>query len=55
MSSELKVDNISSKTSGGPISFDSEMKLKQLTTSQIDALSGMTDGEMVYDLSLIHI
>ena len=32
--------------------MNSSMKLKQYTTSQIDALSGMTDGEMVYDTDL---
>lgn len=31
------------------ISLSGSLKLKQYTTSQIDALTGMTDGEMVYD------
>ena len=49
MSSELKVDTISAKTANGPIALNSEIKLKQYTTAQIDALTGMTAGEMVYD------
>ena len=49
MSSELKVDTISEKTSGNGIALSSSLKLKQYTSSQIDALTGMSDGEMVYD------
>ena len=49
MSSELKVDTISAKTTDGPVAYNSSMKLKQYTTAQIDALTGMTAGEMVYD------
>ena len=32
------------------IAYNSSMKLKQLTTSQINALTGMGVGEMVYDM-----
>jgi len=31
------------------ISLSGSLKLKQYTTSQIDALTGMTEGEMIYD------
>ena len=48
-SDPLEVDAINAATSGGPISLGSSLKLKQYTTAQIDALTGMTDGEMVYD------
>jgi hypothetical protein len=49
MVSKIKVDEIESSQSGGTIQYNSSLKLKQLTTAQIDALTGMTSGEMVYD------
>ncbi len=52
MASEIKVDTISENTSANGIAFSSSLKLKQLTTTQIDALSGMADGEMVYDTTI---
>ena len=52
MVSKIKVDEIESSQSGGTVDLNSSMKLKQYTTSQIDALTGMTDGEMVYDTDL---
>ena len=48
-SDPLEVDAINAATTNGPISLGSELKLKQYTTVQIDALSGVTEGEMVYD------
>jgi hypothetical protein len=52
MVSKIKVDEIESSQSGGSISYNSSMKLKQYTTAQINALTGMTSGEMVYDTDL---
>ena len=49
MVSKIKVDEIESSQAGGSIAYNSSMKLKQYTTAQIDALTGMTAGEMVYD------
>lgn len=49
MVSKIKVDEIESSQSGGTIQYNSSMKLKQLTTAQINALTGMTSGEMLYD------
>ena len=49
MVSKIKVDEIESSQAGGTIQYNSSMKLKQYTTAQIDALTGMTEGEMVYD------
>ena len=51
-SDPLEVDTINAATSGGPISLGSELKLKNQTTSQINALSGMSAGETVYDSDL---
>ena len=48
-SDPLEVDAINAATSDGPISLGSELKLKQYTTVQINALTGVTEGEMVYD------
>ena len=45
--SRLKVDTIQDR-SGNGVALDASLKLKQLTETQIDALSGM-------GLSLIHI
>ena len=55
MVSKIKVDEIESSQSGGAIAYNSSMKLKQLTTSQINALTGMGVGEMVYDTDLDYI
>lgn len=52
MVSKIKVDEIESSQSGGTIQYNSSMKLKQLTTAQINALTGMTSGEMVYDTDI---
>ena len=49
MVSKIKVDEIESSQSGGSIAYNSSMKLKQYTTVEIDALTGESDGEMVYD------
>ena len=49
MASEIKVDTISENTSNNGVAFTAPLKLKQYTQSQIDALSGMSDGEMVYN------
>ena len=49
MASKIKVDTIEENTSGGSVSLNSSLKLKQYTTSQVDALSGMNTGDMVYD------
>ena len=46
--SRLKVDTIQDR-SGNGVALDASLKLKQLTETQIDALSGMGEGEMVYD------
>ena len=55
MVSKIKSDEIEASTANGPISFNSEIKLKQYTTSQINALSGMSVGEMVFDTDLNYI
>lgn len=49
MVSKIKVDEIESSQAGGTIQYNSSMKLKQYTTAQINALTGITAGEMVYD------
>ena len=46
--STLETNNIG-KYNGNNISFNDPIKLKQYTTAQIDALTGMTAGDMVYD------
>ena len=52
MSSELKVDNISEKTTDGGISItDAKLNLKHYTTTQREALSP-NEGDMVYDTTL---
>ena len=55
MVSRIKVDEIESSQAGGAIAYNSSMKLKQLTTSEINALTGMGVGEMVYDTDLDYI
>ena len=52
MVSKIKVDEIESSQSGGSIAYNSSMKFKQYTTTQIDALTGMAEGEMVYDTTV---
>ena len=58
----VKVDNIAEKTSGAGVTvdgltikdtgFDEPVKIKNYTTSQINALSGMGAGDTVYDSDL---
>ena len=58
----VKVDNIAEKTSGAGVTvdgltikdtgFDEAVKIKNYTTTQINALSGMSAGDMVYDSDL---
>ena len=55
----VKVDTIAEKTSGAGVTvdgltikdtgFDEPVKFKVLTTTQINALSGMEEGDVVYD------
>ena len=52
MVSKIKVDEIESSQSGGTVDLNSSLKLKELTTSQLNALTGMTEGEMIYDTDL---
>jgi|TARA_B100001094_G_scaffold6130_1_gene5428 hypothetical protein len=52
MASELKVDNISEKTTGNGIALSNSLRLKSYTTSQINALTGMSAGDTVYDSDL---
>ena len=52
MSSELKVDNISEKTTNAGVQLGSSLGFKSLTTTQINALSGMAAGDTVYDSDL---
>ena len=52
MASELKVDNISEKTSGNGIALSNSLRLKSYTTSEINALTGMSAGDTVYDSDL---
>ncbi len=42
MASELKVDNISEKTAGNGIALSNSLKLKSYTTSEVNALTGMS-------------
>ena len=48
----LSVDTIAEKTSGGGINLSNNLGLKSYTTSQINSLSGMTEGDIVYDSTL---
>jgi hypothetical protein len=52
MASELKVDNISEKTSGNGIALSNSLRLKSYATSEINALTGMSAGDTVYDSDL---
>lgn len=49
MASELKVDNISEKTTNAGVQLSSSLGFVSKTTSQINALSGMSAGDTVYD------
>lgn len=51
MASEIKVDNISEKTTNNGISLGSSIKFKQYTTAQREALTP-SEGDMVYDTDL---
>ena len=61
----VKVDTIAEKTSGAGVTvdgltikdtgFDEPVKMKNYTTTQMNALSGMAAGDTIYNLSLIHI
>lgn len=51
MASEIKVDNISEKTTNSGISLGSSIKFKQYTTAQREALTP-AEGDMVYDTDL---
>ena len=53
MASKIKVDNIEENTSSGGVNFGHNLNLKSYTTSQINALSGMSAGAMVYALTLL--
>ena len=46
--SELKVNKISKRT-GNNISIDDPLKLKNYTTTQRDALTGMVAGDVIYN------
>lgn len=52
MASKIKVDNIEENTSSGGVNFGHNLNLKSYTTTQINALSGMSAGAMVYDSNL---
>ena len=52
MVSKIKVDEIESSQSGGNIALNSSMQLKSYTTTQINALTGMAAGDIVYDSDL---
>jgi len=52
VNSTVKVDALEAKTSGGNIALNSSMKLKGYTTSQINALTGMSAADIVYDSDL---
>ena len=49
MASELKVDNISEKTSGNGIALSNSLRLKTHTTSEMNALTGMSAGDIIYN------
>src|SRR6056300_1570083 len=49
MASELKVDNISEKTSGNGIALSNSLRLKSYTTTEINALTGMSAGDTIYN------
>ena len=50
--STLQVNTISESTSGNGINLSSNLGLRSLTTTQIGNLSGMTEGDIVYDSTL---
>jgi hypothetical protein len=52
MVSKIKVDEIESSQAGGGIALNSAMCLKGYTTAQINALTGMSAGDIVYDSDL---
>ena len=49
MVSKIKVDEIESSQSGGTIALNSSMKLKNYTTTEMNALSGMAAGDTIYN------
>ena len=49
MSSELKVDNISEKTTNAGVQMGSALGLLSKTTTQMNAMSGMAAGDIIYN------
>ena len=49
MSSELKVDNISEKTTNAGVQMGSSLGFVSKTTTQMNAMSGMAAGDTVYN------
>ena len=48
VNSTVKVDALEAKTSGANIDINSNLRLRVLTNAQIDALTGMVEGDTVY-------
>lgn len=55
--STLNVNNIEERTAGSGVTLNSNLKLKNYSTSQINSLTGMTQGQIVYntDLGTIYV
>ena len=49
MSSELKVDNISEKTTNAGVQMGSSLGFLSKTTTQMNAMSGMAAGDTIYN------
>ena len=49
MSSELKVDNISEKTTNAGVQMGSSLGFLNKTTTQMNAMSGMAAGDTIYN------
>ena len=49
MSSELKVDNISEKTTNAGVQMGSSLGLLSKTTTQMNAMYGMAAGDIIYN------
>ena len=49
MVSKIKSDEIEASTSGASVDFNSALKPMSKTTTQMNALSGMGAGDMIYN------
>ena len=51
MASELKVDNISEKTTNAGVQLSSSLGFVSKTTTEMNALSGMAAGDTIFNVN----